>query len=594
MLHRTLLVLTLVLAAPLAQAWQHAVALHGAPKYGAGFTHFDYVNPNAPKGGTLRLSALGTFDSLNNFILKGTAAAGLGLIYDTLTYHSLDEPFTEYGLLAEAIEVAEDRSWVKFRLRREARFHDGKPVRPEDVIFTFNTLTKQGHPMYRAYWADVASVEKTAAREVTFRFRHSDNRELPLILGQMPVLPEHDWQGRDFAATSYDIPLGSGPYRLKQFDAGRSVTYERVADYWGRDLPVNRGRYNFDIIRFDYYRDGTVALEAFKGGAFDFRLENIAKAWFTAYDIPAVREGRIIKEEFAHENPAGMQGFFMNTRREPFTDRRVRQALNYAFDFEWTNANLFHGAYTRTESYFANSELGAREPPSPAELALLAPFRDRLPPEVFEGVYRAPVTSGQGVSRENLRIASRLLEEAGWEIRGNKRVNVRTGRPMRFEILLFNPSFERVVLPYIRNLERLGIEASARTVDTAQYIERMKRFDFDMTVQVIGQSNSPGNEQRDYWSCEAAKTEGSNNYAGICDPVVDALIEQLIMAPDRESLIARTRALDRVLLAGHYVVPHWHTKVWRVAYWNRLAHPEVQPKYGTPPVTDIWWARPRQ
>ncbi|HEX5515028.1 MAG TPA: extracellular solute-binding protein, partial [Gammaproteobacteria bacterium] len=496
MLRRLLLIIVCICLAPLpAHAWQHAVAMHGEPKYGPDFTHFDYVNPDAPKGGNLRLSAIGTYDSLNGFILRGTSADGLGLIYDTLTAHAMDEPFSEYGLLAEAIEIAPDRSSVKFRLRPEARFHDGQPVRPEDVIFTFNTLMQQGHPTYRVYWAGVEKVEKVGPREVEFRFRPGDNRELPLILGQMPVLPEHYWKDRDFSRTTFEPPLGSGPYRIGRLEAGRTITYERVEDYWGRDLPVNRGRNNFNTIRYDYYRDGTVALEAFKGGAFDWRLENIAKSWATAYNIAAVRDGRLKREEIPHENPAGMQGFFMNTRRPLFQDRKVRQALNYAFDFEWTNANLFYGAYTRSESYFANSELAARELPSPAELALLEPFRDRLPPEVFTEVYHAPVTSGKGIARDNLRIASRLLREAGWEIRGSRRVHVATGQPLRFEILLVNPSFERVTLPFVRNLERLGITATVRTVDATQYLERMKRFDFDMTVAVIGQSLSPGNEQ---------------------------------------------------------------------------------------------------
>lgn len=594
MLRRLLLIsLTCSLALP-AYAWEHAVAMYGEPKYGPDFTHFDYVNPNAPKGGRLRLSAIGTFDTLNGFLLRGTQADGLGMLYDTLTAHSMDEPFSEYGLLAEAIEIAPDRSWVRYRLRAEARFHDGAPVRPEDVIFTFNILTTQGHPMYRVYWGGVEAVEKVGPREVEFRFRDGDNAELPLIIGQMPVLPEHYWQERDFSRTTYEPPLGSGPYRVGRIQAGRSITYERDPNYWGRDLPVNRGRYNFDSIRYDYYRDGTVALEAFKGGAFDFRLENIAKSWATGYDIAAVHDGRMIREEFEHENPAGMQGFIMNTRRWVFRDPKVRQALSYAFDFEWTNINLFYGSYERSESYFTNSELAARQLPSPEELALLEPYRDQLPPEVFTEVYQAPTTSGIGLPRENLRIASRMLKEAGWEIQGTRRVHVETGRQMRFEILLVNPSFERVTLPFVRNLERLGIRVSVRTVDATQYIERMKHFDYDMSVVVLGQSLSPGNEQESYWSCAAAKEEGSRNYAGICDPVVDELIKKLIAAPDRESLIARTRALDRVLLWGHYVIPHWHTKVWRVAYWNHLAHPDTPPKYGLPPVEDTWWVKPAQ
>lgn len=590
MLRRLLLISCLLLSAP-ASAWQHAVAMHGEPKYGPDFTHFDYVNPDAPKGGSLRMSAIGTFDTLNGFILRGTPADGLGLIYDTLTAHSMDEPFSEYGLLAEAIEIAPDRSWVRYRLRAEARFHDGEPVRPEDVAFTFNLLMKEGHPTYRVYWAGVETVEKIGPREVEFRFRDGDNPELPLIIGQMPVLPEHYWQDRDFSRTTYERPVGSGPYRIGRIEAGRAITYERDENYWGKDLPVNRGRYNFDRIRYDYYRDGTVALEAFKGGAFDFRLENIAKSWATAYDIAAVRDGRIIREEFEHQNPAGMQGFVMNTRRWVFQDPKVRQALSYAFDFEWTNLNLFYGAYERSESYFTNSELAARELPSAAELALLEPYRAQLPPEVFTKVYYAPKTTGIGLARENLRIASRMLTEAGWIIQGARRVHAATGRPMRFEILLVNPSFERVTLPFVRNLERLGISVSVRTVDATQYIERMKRFDYDMSVVVLGQSLSPGNEQESYWSCAAAKTEGSRNYAGICSPVVDELIKKVISAPDRDSLVTRVRALDRVLMWGHYVIPHWYSKVWRVAYWNDLAHPETPPKYGLPAVEDTWWAK---
>jgi microcin C transport system substrate-binding protein len=571
-------------------AWQHAITMHGESKYGPEFQHFDYVNPDAPKGGRLRLSATGTYDSLNPFILKGTPAGGLGLIYDTLTAHALDEPFSEYGLIAEAIEIAPDHKSVKFRLREEARFHDGKPVRPEDVVFSFNTLKEKGHPSYRVYWADIVAAEKTGPHEVTFSFRTGDNRELPLIIGQMPVLPEHYWQGRDFGKTTLEPPVGSGPYRVSRVDAGRAVTLERVQDYWGQDLPVNRGRYNFDTIRYDYYRDGVVALEAFKAGAFDVRLENIAKSWATAYDVPAVRDGRLKKIEIPHELPSGMQGFFMNLRRPLFQDPKVRKALNYAFDFEWTNANIFNGAYVRTDSFFDNSELASEGLPTGKELELLEPFRDRLPESVFNEPYTVPNTDGSGIPRANLRIASQLLKEAGWEIQGNRRVNVQTGRPMQFEILLYNPSFERVVLPYVRNLERLGIGVSVRTVDPTQYQERMKKFDYDMTVAVIGQSLSPGNEQRGYWGCEAAKTEGSRNVAGICDPVVEALIEKLVMAPDRETLVAATRALDRVLLAGDYVVPHWHTNVFRVAYWDKFGRPSVPAKYGLP-IEDTWWSK---
>lgn len=586
------LVLLALLGVSMAQAaGGYALAMYGEPKYGPDFEHFDYVNPEAPKGGMLRLAALGTYDSFNGFILKGTAADGIGMIYDSLTVASSDEPFTRYGLVAETIETPEDRAWVRFKLREEARFHDGEPITVDDVIFTFETLKEKGHPQLRVYWADVIAAEQTGPREVTFRFREAGNRELPLIVGEMPVLPKHYWEGRDFERSTLEPPLGSGPYRIQAFDAGRSVLYARVEDYWAKDLPVNRGRYNFDRIRYDYYRDGTVALEAFKSGAFDVRLENVAKNWARAYDIPAVREGRIKMIEMSHQNAAGMQGFFYNLRRPIFEDVRVREALGLAFDFEWTNRNIFYGAYTRTDSFFANSELAARELPDEQELELLEPYRDQLPPEVFTEVYQPPRTDGVGLARENLRKAARLLNEAGWVVRNGRRVHEETGRALRFEILLYNPTFERMVLPFVRNLERLGVRPSVRTVDVAQYIERVKNFDFDITVMVIGQSLSPGNEQRYYWGSEAADTPGSRNYAGIKNPVVDALVEKLINAPDRESLIRRTRALDRVLLWNHYVIPHYYADSWRVAYWNTLAKPEVDPPYGMPQFESLWWSR---
>ncbi|KAB7628478.1 ABC transporter substrate-binding protein [Alkalilimnicola sp. S0819] len=564
--------------------------MYGEPKYGPDFSHFDYANPDAPKGGRLRLSALGSFDSLNPFILKGQGATGLGMIYDTLTVSSADEPFTQYGLLAERIEVPEDRSWVRFTLREQARFHDGEPVTVEDVIYSFNLLREKGHPQYRLYWASVSAVERSGPRSVTFRFEGGQNREMPLIVGSLPVLPRHYWEARDFAQTTLEPPLGSGPYRIESVEPGRRIVYRRVADYWGAELAVNRGRHNFDRIRYAYYRDASVALEAFKGGAFDVRLENIAKNWATAYDVPAAQEGRLKKLETRHSLPAGMQGFFYNTRRPVFQDRTVRRALSYAFDFQWTNKTLFYGAYQRTESFFANSELAAREPISEAERELLAPYREQLPEEVFTQVYQAPSTDGVGLPRRNLRIAARLLDEAGWELREGRRVHGETGRVLRFEILLYNPSFERVVLPFMQNLERLGVEASVRTVDATQYVERMKQFDFDLTVAVIGQSLSPGNEQRQYWGSAAADTPGSRNYAGISDPVVDALIDSLIAAPDREALIHRTRALDRVLLFGHYVIPHYYTDRFRLAYWDRFGRPERMPEYGLP-LESTWWAR---
>ena len=564
----------------------HGLSMYGDLKYGPNFAHFDYADPQAPKGGAVTLSALGTFDSLNPFILKGVPAAGLGQVFDTLMVGAADEPFAQYGLVAETVETPADRSWVAFTLRPQARFHDGSPITVDDVIWTFQTLVKYGHPFYRSYYTHVARVEAAGPRRVRFLFKGGVNRELPLIVGQMPVLSKHWWSGRDFSKTSLTPPLGSGPYRVERLDPGRSITYRRVSDYWGAQLPVNVGRFNFDVLRYDYYRDGTVALEAFKSGAYDFRAENSAKNWATGYDIPAVRDGRIRKVEIPNQIPTGMQGFVYNARRAVFRDPRVREALAYAFDFEWANAHLFYGAYTRTASYFSNSELAARGRPSEAELAVLAPFRDRVSPAVFGEAPRPPTTEPGGL-RPNLVRALALLEQAGWVVRDMRLVNAVTGERMAFEILIDDPTWERITLPFVQNLQRLGVAARIRTVDAAQYEYRLKQFDFDMTVSVFGQSVSPGNEQADYWSREAARTPGSRNLAGVSDPVVDELIALLIAAPDRPALVARTQALDRVLRAGYYVIPHWHITAFRVAYWNHFGRPAVAPKYEL--GFDTWW-----
>lgn len=565
---------------------QHGLAMHGDLAYPPGFRHFAYVNPDAPKGGRLRLGVTETtFDSFNPFIVKGNPAAGVGALYDTLMVSSADEPFSEYGLLAETVQTPADRSWVLFELRPEARWHDGRPVTPEDVIWTFETLLEQGQPFYRFYYGSVDQVEKRGERGVYFHFKPGTNRELPLILGQLPVLPKHWWATRSFDAASLEPPLGSGAYRVGKFEAGRFVEYERVPDYWGRELAVNRGRDNFDVQRYEYFRDATVALEAFKGGQYDFRAENSAKDWATGYETPDVRAGRIVKEEVPHGLPAGMQGFAMNLRRPPFQDPRVREALAWAFDFEWSNQALFYGQYTRTRSYFENSELAARGLPGPEELALLEPFRGRVPEEVFTAEYQPPRTDGSGSNRENLRRAAELLKAAGWTVQGGKLV--KDGQPLAFEILLPSAQYERVVLPYKGNLEKIGLTVSVRTVDSAQYRRRMDGYDFDMTLTVFAQSHSPGNEQREYWSSEAAKREGSRNVIGIQDPVVDALVEKVVAAPDRPSLVAACRALDRVLQWGHYVVPNWYLAKQRIAYWNRFGKPAVVPKAGV--QLDAWW-----
>ena len=565
----------------------HGHAMHGAPGYAPGFTHFAYVNPDAPKGGQVRLSALGTFDSLNPYILKGVPAAGLGQVFQTLTTDSEDEAFSQYADLAQSIEVAPDRTWVAYRLREQARWHDGQPITADDVVFSFQTLRSKGHPFYRSYYEGVTRVEKVGERHVRFHFASGDNAELPMIMGQLPVLPAHYYASRDFEQTTLDLPLGSGPYRIAQVDPGRSISYERVEDWWAADLPVNRGRYNIDRIRYDYYRDGTVALEAFKAGEYDFRVENNSKLWATSYQGPPFTRGLIRTELIDHELPTGMQGFVFNTRRPPFNDARVREALGYAFDFEWTNKNLFYGQYTRTSSYFSNSELASRGLPSPQELALLEPYRDRLPPRVFSAAYEPPAAQGEHGMRANLRTALGLLKTAGFEVRERKLVNVSTGTAMRFEILLVQPEFERIVLPFRANLERLGAEVTVRTVDTAQYQKRLDEFDFDMVVSSFGQSLSPGNEQRSFWSSAAADTPGSRNIIGIKDPVVDALIDAVVAAPDRDSLIQRTRALDRVLLWGHYVIPNWHIRSFRVAYWDRFARPPLSPRYAL--GFETWW-----
>jgi microcin C transport system substrate-binding protein len=569
----------------------HGIAMHGDLKYPPGFKHFDYVNPNAPKGGLVKLAGIGTFDSLNPFILRGVAAAASLQTFDTLLASAEDEPFSEYGLVAESLEVPDDRSWVIFNLRPEARFHDGSPITADDVVFSLEILKAKGHPQLRFYYSAVAKAEALGPRRVKFTFAPGENREMPLIIGQMPIFSKAYWQGRDFEKTTLEPPLGSGPYKVETVDPGRSITLKRVDDYWGAKIPVNVGRFNFDRIRTDYYRDATVALEAFKAGQYDFRLENSAKNWATGYDVPALRQGLIVKEEIPNSRPTGMQAYAFNLRRPIFADPRVREALSYAFDFEWTNRTLFYGAYTRTESYFSNSELASRGLPEGEELDILNKFRDKLPPEAFTESYEAPKTDGSGNIRPNLLKALDLLKQAGWHVDKDRLVN-EAGEPMRFEVLLFDPGFERVTLPFARNLKRIGIEATVRTVDASQYQNRMDHRDFDMIVMSWGESLSPGNEQRDFWSSAAADTAGSRNVGGIKSPVVDALVDLVVAAPDRDSLVARTRALDRALLWGHYVIPQWHLTVDRVASWAKLSRPKVTPTRGV--QFDAWWIDPKK
>jgi microcin C transport system substrate-binding protein len=567
---------------------KHAIAMHGDIKYPAGFAAFQHANPNAPKGGEARLHAIGSFDNFNPWIIRGLAAGSVGLTVESMMASSDDEPFTMYCLVCTTVETPADRSWVEFELNAQARFHDGTPIEPEDAIWTFETLKAKGRPFYRAYYADVVRAEKSGPRKVRFVFRNGENRELALIVGQIPILSRKWWEGREFDRPLGEPPLGSGPYRIESFETGRSVTLRRVADYWGRDLGLNRGRHNFDVLRTEWFRDPTVAHEAFLAGAFDLKLENIARQWAQGYDTPALRDGLLRKLEIPESRVAGMQALAMNARRKPFDDRRVRQALAHAFDFEWSNKNLFFDAYVRTRSYFDNSELAARGLPQGEELAILERFRARLPPELFAAEYNPPRTDGSGNIREGLREATRLLREAGWRI-DNQRLVDASGRQMEFEILIHQGQggFERVIGPFIANLKRLGIEARLRNVDVAQYQNRTDDFDFDMIVSGWGQAESPGNEQRDYWTSAKADQKGSRNLAGIKDPTVDELVELLIAAPDRDSLIQRTRALDRTLQWGHWVIPNWYTDKDRVAAWEKFGMPATMPKSGFD--LSVWW-----
>lgn len=573
-------------------AQSYGVAMHGDLKYPADFTHFDYVNPDAPKGGTYTYAVVGTFDSLAGFITKGVEASGLGLIYQSLMSASADESFSKYGEVAKTITIAPDNKSVTFAIDERARWHDGKPLTPEDVKWTFHTLIEKGTPFFKAYYGDVERVE-ISGNDVTFIFKTGDNRELPLILGDLPVLPKHYWTagGREFGKTTLVPPLGSGPYKITHVDAGRSVTYERVKDWWAADLPVNKGRYNFDKIVVQYYRDATVALEALFAGEYDAREENIAKVWATGYGNDIVKSGRVVMEEIVNQNPVGMQAFMMNSRRPYFADREVRRAMQLVFDFEWSNKQFAHDAYKRTNSYFENSELASSGIPQGRELEILSAYKDQLPPELFTTPYTNPVTDGSGNNRANLRRAIKILEDAGYKLGSDGiRVHEKTGVRLSLEIIERQPEFERWVLPIIQNLKRIGVEAKFRVVDTSQYIERLTNFDFDMTVLGIPQSSSPGNEQVEFWHSSKADIPGSRNYLGVKDPVVDDLVNKIVNAKDRDDLIYHTRALDRVLLWGYYVIPQFHINIWRVAHWDKFGKPETQAPYALG-ITDTWWVK---
>lgn len=560
--------------------------MYGDLKYPADFDHFAYAYPEAPKGGTLRSAARGTFDSLNPFALRGLPAP-VSLAFDTLTVQSLDEPFSEYGLIAKNIDQAPDNSSVTFTIRAEARFHDGTPITAADVAATFGQLREKGHPTYRIYYADVAGVDVLDDHTVRFRFANTKNRELALILGQLPVLPKAWLDSHDLGAGTLEPIPGSGPYRVARAEAGRTLVMERVKDYWAKDLPVNVGRYNFDRIVTDYYRDDEVSVEAFKAGQYDLRVENSARRWATAYNMPEVESGKLKLDTIPHRLSTGMQGLVMNTRRPIFQDPAVRRAMQYVFDFEWSNKTLFYGAYTRTDSYFENSNMASSGIPEGAELALLEPYRDQLPADLFTRPYTVPKTDGSGANRDGLKTAYDILARAGYEVRNGKLFAPDADSPVRMEFLIQDAAEERIVMPITRSLGRLGIEATVRQVDAAQYENRLQTFDYDIITEIWPQSQSPGNEQREFWGSEAADRPGSRNYAGIRNPVVDALIQKVIDANNRQSLVTAVKALDRVLLWGDYVIPQFHLPAFRIVHWNKFGRPPVLPDYGIDLYT--WW-----
>ncbi|HSP49575.1 MAG TPA: extracellular solute-binding protein [Pseudolabrys sp.] len=584
-------------AAAQTRQWKHGLSLFGEPRYPADFKHFDYVNPAAPQGGVVRQIAFGTFDNFNSVVagVKGSIAMGTELFNETLMTAALDEVSTEYGLLAEAASHPDDFSSVTYRLRANARWHDGKPVTPDDVIFSFDVF-KKNSPYHSAYYRHVVKAEKSGEREVTFIFDGPGNRELPQIVGQLSVLPKHWWEDtdksgkkRDVTQTTLEPLLGSGPYRLKDFVPGHSIVYEKVADYWGKDVNVTIGTRNFQQLRYEYFRDSTVALEAFKGDQVDWRTENSAKNWATSYDFPAVRDKRVVLEEFPISNVGVMQSFAFNIRRDKFKDARVRRAFNFAFDFEEMNRTIFFGQYKRISSYFEGTELASSGIPEGKELAILQSVKDKVPADLFSKPYANPVGGSQQADRNNLREALALFREAGYEIKNTKLVNAKTGEPYSVEFLAEDPATERFVLFYRPSLQRVGMTVNVRVVDSAQYENRLRQWDFDIIVASWGESLSPGNEQRDFWSSQAADQPGSRNLIGIKNLAVDVLIDRVIFAKDRDDLVAATKALDRVLLWNFYVVPQWTYPFVRTARWDRFGHPETMPKYGRSGFPSVWW-----
>ncbi len=564
----------------------HGIAMHGKPKYEESFTHLDYVNPNAPKGGAVKFGSYGSFDNLNRVAFKGSRAAGLGYINDTLMRRVWDEAFSLYGLIAEFVEMPEDRSSVTFYLNPKATFHDGSPISREDVLFSLETFQTKGTPNQKKTYGKVTSTELIGNNGIKMNFINNEDKELPLIIaGFLPIIPKKYYEGIDVTKTFLDIPLGSGPYKIESLDPGRQIKYKRVENYWAKDLPVNKGLYNFDKIIYDYYKDSNVLVEAFKVGEYDFRREYNVKRWLSEYDFKAVDSGKVILKEMNNDRPVGMNGLVMNTRKNIFNNRNVRLALSYAYDHEWINKTIYQNAYVRTDSFFDNSPLSSSGLPSNAELKLLNPWRDQIPAEIFSETFTPPKTDGSGNARNNLLKAKEILKEEGWIIQNDKLI--KDGKEFKFEFLIVSPSDEKIALAYQSNLKKLGITMEVRTVDSSQYQARLLNYDFDMIKRYWGVSLSPGNEQQFYWGSEVGKKDGSRNYPGIDSPAVDALIEKLISAKNREELTTAIHALDRVLLWGHYVVPLYHSNKDRIAYWDFFEYPEKIPLYGI--VIESWW-----
>lgn len=559
--------------------------MHGAPKYSAADTHLDYANPDAPKGGTLKLAEVGTFDTLNPYSIKGKAAAGLSLVYDRLTARVWDEPFTMYPLIAERVEVPEDRSAITVYVNPKAKFHDGSAITADDVIFSFETLKESGRPNMRQIYRLVETVEKRDDMTVHFKFGEGYDEETAMIIAMMPVLSKSYWQDKTFDQTTVEVPLLNGPYKIKNFDPGRYITYERNPDYWAKDLLTSVGHFNFDEITYEYYRDDTVAFEAFKTGDLKLRREWDAGKWAGAYDFPAAANGSVALEALPHGRPERARALIFNTRRAPFDDIRVRKALNLLFDFEWVNQNIFHGQYKRSNSYFPNSELAAPKAPSEAEIALLNQWRDDLPPAVFEPLPEQPVNSDPMQRRTNMREANRLLNEAGWVVENGKRV--KDGKPFSFEIIIDAPENEKIALNFKNALQKMGIDVLIRVMDAAAYRGRLNEYDFDMTLYYWLSSLSPGTEQNLYWSCKAADEPARWNFPGICEPAIDALAGSIASSKTRKELVTRMHALDRLLMHGHYTIPLYYSGEDYVGYWKPIKHPETTPTYGM--VMETWW-----